>query len=38
MRCFLSFHFKVKVVDDLVQPGIVDHSFGPTNVREHFPE
>jgi len=25
-------------VADLMQSGIEDHTFGPTNVREHFPE
>ena len=26
------------MVEDLVQSGIEDHTFGPTNVRAHFPE
>jgi len=29
---------KVKVIEDLISSGIEDHTFGPTNVREHFPE
>jgi len=37
-RCFLSFHLKVKVEEDLIHSGIEDHTFGPTNLREHFPE
>jgi len=37
-RCFLSFHLKVRVVEDLISSGVEDHTFGPTNVREHFPE
>jgi len=27
----------VKVVEDLISSGI-EHTFGPTKVREHFPE
>jgi len=34
----LSFHLKVKVVEDLIQSGIEDHTFWPINVKEHFPE
>ena len=26
------------MVEDLIQFGIEDHTSGPTNVREHFPE
>ena len=37
-RCFLSFHLKVKVVQNLISSGIEDHTFGPMNLREHFPE
>ena len=37
-RCFLSFHSKVKVVDSLISSGMEDHTFGPINLREHFPE
>jgi len=37
-RCFLSFHLKVKVVENLISSGIEDHTFGPMNLREHFPE
>jgi len=36
--CFFSFHLKVNVVEDLISFGIEDHTFGPTKVREHFPE
>ena len=35
-RCFFSFHGNV--VEDLISFGIEDHTFGPTKVREHFPE
>ena len=28
----------VKVVENLISSGIEDHTLGPTNVREHFPE
>jgi len=35
---FLKFHLKVKVAEDLIQSGIENHTFGTTNVREHFPE
>ena len=37
-RCFLSFHLKVKVVESLISSVIEDHTFGPINLREHFPE
>ena len=37
-RFFLSFHLKVKVVENLISSGIEDHTFGPMNLREHFPE
>ena len=37
-RCFLSFHLKVKAVENLISSGIEDHNFGPENLREHFPE
>ena len=37
-RCFLSFHLKVKVVESLISSGIEDHTFGPINLTEHFPE
>jgi len=36
--CFLSFQLKVKVVENLVLSGVKDHTFGPINLREHFPE
>jgi len=26
------------MVEDLISTGIEDHTFGPTNVREYFPE
>jgi len=26
------------VVESLISCGIEDHTFGPTNLREHFPE
>jgi len=29
---------KVKVIEDLIQSGIEDHTVGPANVRAHFPE
>jgi len=29
---------KVQLAEDLMQSSIVEHTFGPTNVREHFPE
>ena len=36
---FLKFPFKnVKVVENLISSGIEDHTFGPMNLREHFPE
>ena len=35
---FLSFHLKVKVVEDLISSGNEAHTSGPTNVRERFPE
>jgi len=35
---FLSFHLKVKKAEDLIQSCIEDDIFGPTNVREYFPE
>jgi len=35
---FLSCHLKVNVVEDVIQSGIEDHTFGPTNVREQFSE
>jgi len=28
----------VKLAEDLTQFGSEDHTFGPTNVREHLPE
>jgi len=34
----LSFHLKVKVVENLISSGIEDRAFGPVNLREHFPE
>ena len=37
-RCFLSFHLKIKVIENLISSGIEDHTFGPMNLREHFPE
>jgi len=36
--CFLSFHPKVKLAEDLILSGIEDHTFGRTTVREHLPE
>jgi len=35
---FLKFLFEGKSGRRLLQPGIEDHSLGPTNVREHFTE
>ena len=29
---------KVKVVENLISSGIEEHTFGPINLREHFPE
>jgi len=29
---------KVKVVEDLISSGFEDHTFGPINARDHFPE
>jgi len=26
------------MVESLISPGIEDHTFGPINLREHFPE
>jgi len=26
------------VVDSLISSGMEDHTFGPINLREHFPE
>jgi len=26
------------VVENLISSGIEDHTFGPMNLREHFPE
>ena len=37
-KCFLSFHVKVKVVESLISFGIEEHTFGPINLREYFPE
>ena len=37
-RCFLSFHLKVKVVENLISSGIEDHTSGPINLKKHFPE
>jgi len=37
-RCFLSFHLKVNVVENIISSGIEDHTFGPINLREHYPE
>jgi len=37
-RCLLSFHLKVKVVENLILSGIEEHAFGPVNLREYFPE
>jgi len=34
----VSFHLKVKVVENLTSCGIEDRTFGPMNLREHFPE
>ena len=36
-RFYLSFHLNVKEVENLILSGIEDHTFGPTNLREHFP-
>jgi len=33
-----SVHLKVKVVESLISSGVEDHTFGPINLREHFPE
>jgi len=38
MRCFFSFRLKVNVVEDLISFGFEDKTFGPTKVREYFPE
>ena len=36
---FVNFYLKVEVAEDrLIRSGIEDHNFGPTNVREYFPE
>ena len=35
---FLSIHLKVKVAEDLIQSGVEDYTFRPTNERENFPE
>jgi len=35
---FLQFPLKVNVAEYLISFGIEDHTFGPTKVREHFPE
>ena len=37
-KCFLSFYLKVNVVENLISSGIEDHTFGPINLKEHFPE
>jgi len=37
-RCLLSFHLKVKAVENLISSGIEDHTFGLMNLREHFAE
>ena len=37
-RYFLSFHLKVKMVENLISSGMEDHTFGPINLRGHFPE
>ena len=31
-------HLNVKVVEILKLSGIEEHTFGPINLREHFPE
>jgi len=36
-RCF-KFPLKVKVFENLISSGIEDYTFGPINLREHFPE
>ena len=35
---FLKFPFKGKDGLSLISSGIEDHTFGPTYVKEHFPE
>jgi len=35
---FFKFHLKVNVVENVISSGIEDHTFGPMNLREHFPE
>jgi len=34
----LSFYLKVKMAEVLILSGTEDHTFGPTNVKENFPE
>lgn len=35
----MNFHLKEKVAEDFsMEFGSEDHTFGPINVREHFPE
>jgi len=34
----LSFHLKVKVVENLISSGIEDQTFEQINLRERFPE
>jgi len=34
---FLKFPFEGKTRRRLIQSGIEDHTFDPTNVRKHFP-
>ena len=34
--CFLSFHLKVKVAEDLIESGIKDHTIGPTNLKKNI--
>jgi len=33
---FLSFRFKIKVAEDLMQSGIEEHTFEPKNTRDNF--
>ena len=37
-RCFLNCLMKVKVAEGLTELGTEYHTFGPTNLREHFTE
>ena len=37
-KLFLKFPFEGKSGKDLMQSGIEDHTFRPTDEMEHFPE